>query len=410
MSAEILLASKLSYTEYTSVAFDQSLPPLAETSVRVRPTLLGLGKSNSFYILGGRTLGFWTVWPVPTSVPSSYHTDNWCTAKAWGFAEVLASKTDIPKGSFLFGWWPISSGQHDLVLEPFGASGHYQETSDSRSRLMNMYNHYWVAETPISEWMAAAFVTWGVSHLLAQYSFPEDIERLAPIHPAGHGQGQWTKEDGDLTQSVIIGLSASSKSGRSFSWSLKRNRVANTPLAYLEVSSSPQPTGQASFETNCIKYDSLTTDDTLEWIARFKPSRVLLVDFGARGDTVPCFLQAASATLPETVTFTLVAIGSEQEVMLDPELPKRMSKGNELQRVQCNQSFLQDSAQETVGVESVAHGWCVSFKRWMETEDSEDFSVLTGKGFKGNNGVMKVWGDLSGEKPISLNEAYAFYL
>ncbi|KAH7024224.1 hypothetical protein EDB80DRAFT_559852 [Ilyonectria destructans] len=410
MAAEILLASKLSHTEYTSVAFDQRLPPLAETSVRVRPTLLGLGRSNLFYILGGGIYGFWAVWPVPTSIPLSYNRDDWCTAKAWGFAEVLASKTDIPKGSFLFGWWPISSGQHDLVLEPFGAPGHYQETSDSRSRLMNLYNHYWVAETPVSEWMAAVFVPWGVSHLLAQYSFPEDIKRLAPIHPAGHGQGEWTKGDGDLTQTVIIGLSASSKSGRSFSWSLKRNRVANTPLAYLEVSSSPQPTGQASFETNSIKYDSLTTDETLEWIARFKPARVLLVDFGARADTVPRFLQAASATLQGTVTFTFVAIGSKEEVMLDPELPKRMSKGHELQRVPCNHSFLQDSAQETVGVESVAHGWRVSFKRWMETGESKGFSVVTGKGFKGDNGVTKTWGDLSGEKPISLNEAHAFYL
>lgn len=415
MAAAILLVKKSDHRAQATVEFDLTALPLHESSTRVRPRLLGLGKPNPFYVFAGGIFSFWKAFPVPEALRESHDPEKWCTPKAWGYAEVVASPAtggaSIPTGSLLFGWWPISSGEHDLALEPMaGSPGHFTETSPSREGIMSLYNHYYIAEGTPSPWMVAVFLSWGVSHLLCEYAFPPELSRLdQAIHPGGDGVGAWDVGDADIRSTLVVGLSASSKSGRSFSWNLRQDR-SNRPLAYLEVSSSGQTRGESDFETRGATYEELLGEETLQWVNGVGPKKILVVDFGARGDLAARLLEVFSARVGGEVAFTFVGVGANPEIMRDENLAEKMAKGQVLRKIQGNHSGIQETAERAVGAVLVLERWTSAFQEWKRSEDARGYAVVEGRGLDGSAGIAEGWRELYGGEKAQTDTAYAFWL
>ena len=61
---------------------------------------------------------------------------------AWGFGVVTESTTEIPLGKLLWGFWPTASFPVSLRLQTSGLKGSWTEISESRQRLMTVYNVY----------------------------------------------------------------------------------------------------------------------------------------------------------------------------------------------------------------------------------------------------------------------------
>ncbi|KAM5358218.1 hypothetical protein ACJZ2D_015493 [Fusarium nematophilum] len=405
MLAQVHVVSKYDHTNHATVDIDLHPPKLAGSSVRICTRLIGLTKNNVTYAQGGGRLGWWDAFPVPSTLPAPYNnSEDWCIVPAWGYAEVIDSTTDIPKGSFLFGFWPISAYQHDLKLESWEPKtpGHYREVSTHRQSMMNLYNRYISVDSlppgDIAGWVAAMFAACGSGYLLSRFSFPLDLEHSAPMHP--FGSGTWTKYDADLTSTVIVGLAGSSKTGRSFSWNLRqRQGQGNLPLGYLNASSRALADSEnnAAFLTKAVDYEGLGEQETNDWIGDMNPRRVLIVDFGAREGVIQTFFSSVSAALPRSVGFTLIAVGTRHEVMVDPTLPALMMKGQKLERVQCNHSVLQDCAMKAVGTASVYDEWNLAFQQWLSDEGENTMKLVHGSGIKTQTGgldIDKAWGDL----------------
>lgn len=124
MSAQVHIVSKRDHSNHASIPVDTTPSPFAHSSaVRVRTSLIGLSKNNLVCATAGGVLGRCNAFPVPENLPAPYdNSDEWCFVPAWGYTEVIESTTDIPVGSFFFGFWPTSSYYHDLRLEPDRAS------------------------------------------------------------------------------------------------------------------------------------------------------------------------------------------------------------------------------------------------------------------------------------------------
>jgi hypothetical protein len=168
---------------------------------------------------------------------------------AWGFGEVIHSRIDaLPPGSSLWGFWPTSAFPVDLKLEAAEHKGHWREVSEHRSQLMNLYNRYIELSIDSAQsdnekaWTAILKPVWEAGYQLNRYVFPGvgKAERLSPLQPTAFGH-EWTAEEADLTSAAGVSLSASTKTGRSFVWQLRRNRNIQSkgPLGFIRATSSP---------------------------------------------------------------------------------------------------------------------------------------------------------------------------
>ena len=233
-----------------------TLPPLAPSTVRVRSTIIGLTANNLSYARNGTSLHWWDAYPVFLSAPAPFNdVSTYGIVPAWGFALVLESNIDaIKAGSLIHGFWPLSTLPIDLKLVPAKVAGHWWETSEHRQQMMPLYNRYMVddrtpgaladeqnPETVELGWDATVRLIWGCGHLLNSFVFPFDGE-VKPIHPLGVDL-PWSEHDADLTSTLLVSLSASTKTGLSVADQLIHNRPKEAaPLAMLAIASKPDPT------------------------------------------------------------------------------------------------------------------------------------------------------------------------
>ncbi|KAH7146043.1 hypothetical protein EDB81DRAFT_794327 [Dactylonectria macrodidyma] len=396
------------------------LPLLSPSSVRIRTRLITLTKNNLAYAVRGGVLRWWHAFPVPASLTPPYNNaDDWCIVPAWGIAEVIESNVDdISKGSRLYWLIPLSSYQHDLTLVRTETAGHFREISEHRKPLMNLYNRFIlideVLKPRVDDWFVAAFTGFGSGHLLNRFVLLFD-PHFKPIHPLGREAGKWDREDADLTSTVVVGLSTSSKTGRMFSWSLTQDRdPQNLPLGYLQLSTASEASimgGQSAFPIKSMSYSDLASSEAPNWLAALQPTRVLLVDFGARDGIIERFLGSVSPVLPKTTSFTILALATKREIIQnpDPVAKEHLVKRQSLDVIQVNHSGIQDSAIEDVGVASVYEDWKAGFDRWVEADGAKTLELAKGSGIGGENGVEKSWEDLVCGR-ISFQKALIFHI
>ncbi|KAK1660163.1 hypothetical protein BDP55DRAFT_561641 [Colletotrichum godetiae] len=417
MVSEIHVISKRDLSKHETVAVDLALPQLGVSSVRVRTSLIGITSNNLSYAKLGDMLQWWNTWPVPLDAPTPYNDrTEWGIVPAWGFARVLESNIEgIPAKSLLYGYWPTSSHPVDLSLVPSEPKGHFREVSEHRQGLGSIYNRYnLVDESAQSEeyraWFANVSPIWNCGYVMNRFTFATDFE---PVHPLGAGAGEWTEKDADLSSAVVVNLSASSRTGRSFSWNLARDRKSGGgPLALLQATSAPESLKagpKASFEIKTVNYNELATKDIMDWIAKLQPKRVVVADFGGRPKATEEFREAIKSTLPESTVFTNVQVGGEPKIMEPEEALKAMEIFKKWGLVQLNTTGIVDAGIVTEGADKYFHGAESTFRRFLEDGSVADLELVWGSGVGGTTGIEKAWENII-QGTLSPQKAWVYRL
>ena len=383
--------------------FDEPLPPLGPWSVRVKIDLVAITSNNLSYARNGTLLHWWELYPVPSSAPAPFNNnEEWGIVPAWGYGQVIESNiTAIEVGSSLFGFWPTSSYPIDLKLEVWQAPGHWSEVSEHRRQNMTVYNRYIQVKGQPSDQdrgiLAGVQTVWQCAYLLNAVTFPFRKDGI-PIHPLGFGH-EWSTQDADLSKAVVISLSAASKTARSLAWNFARNRefATNGPLGLLQATSNTVNLAtlpDSSLKTHNSPYNDLTGPETLAWISNLKPSRFVIIDFGA-ADSV---LRGLSTTLSEhfpNTKITNFAVGSESKVYTPEETKTSAASKEQLSKIQVNTSSLRDRAIEA---EESAAKWFTdmedAWSRCISEGGMGDIELLWRKGVSGANGIEGMWQDV----------------
>ncbi|KXH42784.1 hypothetical protein CNYM01_03807 [Colletotrichum nymphaeae SA-01] len=417
MVSEIHVISKRDLSKHETVAVDLPLPQLGVSSIRVRTSLIGITSNNLSYAKLGDMLQWWNTWPVPLDAPAPYNDRaEWGIVPAWGFARVLESNIEaIPAKSLLYGYWPTSSHPVDLSLVPSEPKGHFREVSEHRQGLGNIYNRYnLVDESAQSEeyraWFANVSPIWNCGYVMNRFTFATDFK---PVHPLGAGAGEWTEKDADLSSAVVVSLSASSRTGRSFSWNLARDRKSGAgPLALLQATSAPESLSagpKAAFEIKTVNYSELAAKDTIDWIAKLQPKRVVVADFGGRPKETEEFREAIKSTLPESTVFTNIQVGGEPKIMAPEEALKSMAIFKKWGLVQLNTTGIVDAGIAVEGAGKYFDGAESTFRRFLEEESVADLELVWGSGVGGTNGIEKAWKNII-QGTLSPQKAWVYRL
>ena len=425
MSAEAVVhvVSKVDNSRQCPVVVpcDPTRCPLPQSSIRVRTALIALTANNLSYARGGTFLHWWDTYPVPSCAPAPFNdADAYGVVPAWGYAVVLESTTSIEPGKLVWGYWPTSTLPTDLKITPTTPAGHWLETSGHRRRLMPLYQRYIEHDPTVSlksvvppdleamAWTAVFRPVWEGAYLLNRYVFAPTGN--APIHPLGDGQS-WGDVDSDLTSAVVVNLSASTKTARSFAWHLAHARQAGTgPLGTLAVTSSTSTalSDQSPFPTKTIDYASVTHPDALAWTAALQPGRIVIVDFGGRGNALEQLLDGMR-TLPSAPQITIIGVGSEAKVFAEEELRSLMELGPRLGKIQLNTSGLREAAIGKEGVEVYFSGMLKEWDVWLGAGGAQDMQIVCGEGIRGEKGVEGGWRQLC-EGRVETNTGMVFRL
>ncbi|KAJ6785968.1 hypothetical protein PWT90_09146 [Aphanocladium album] len=396
MTAAVHVVSKADNAKHAACHISQDLPALAPSCVRARTRLISLTSNNLSYArAGGPPLHWWDVYPAPASCPRPFDDrDEWGIVPAWGYGLVTESTLEaIRPGSLLWGMWPTSGHEVDLRLEAGEPARWWKETSAHRGRLMTVYNRYEQARPmQLADMQRAALCKplWAGPNLLNSSVFSS-----RRIHPFGFG-APWSAEEAQLSSTVVISLSASSKTGRSFFWELARNRNSSKdgPLGLLQLTSAPEtlPSFDTSLPTKAAAY---TDSQALSWIGQFQPSRVLVVDFGASDTALQSLLTGIPAVV-SAASVTVLAVGHENKVYSPDELKARLDAN--AGKVRLNASGLRDQAINVVGADEYFRESDEAWERCVadKTFDNIEIKILTT--VHGQHGIEGAWEDLCGRK------------
>ncbi|RYP37976.1 hypothetical protein DL767_002704 [Monosporascus sp. MG133] len=371
------------------------MPPLADSSVRVCTSLISVTTNNLSYARGGFAFHWWDAYPVPDEAPAPFnYSQEWGIVPAWGYARVIDSTIgSIKPDSLLFGLWPMSSHPVDLRLEATEPTGHWCEISTHRRQLMTLYNHYEQIDEGSSPEAVAAV---GKSAFLAAFLLSAFVFGDPALHPSGTGD-PWPEHDADLSSAVVVSLSASSKTGRTFSWNLarNRNRASQGPLALLQLSSVPDSLARYPGATLPMKYAHYNESDAMAWVPGFKPARIVIVDFGAP-KAVGESISAAASRLSPSVTF--LRVGAEAKIYSDAEFAELRESISSPGTVMLNTSAVRDRAIEINGpakfFQQLNEAWARCYGDWSY----QNLQLKSFHGVEGDHGIEGVWQDLCNRK------------
>lgn len=276
----------------------------------------------------------WDTYPVPSSSPAPYNdSSSWGIVPAWGYAVVVESTTSIQRGTLMRGFWPTSTVPTELKLRAAESKGQWMEISDRRQKLLHAYNRYIEIPGPAISlsptgfedyelenlaWNALFRSVWEAAYLLSQYVFSPSPQIQSPIHPWG-GEDSWTAADADLSCAVLVSLSASCKTARSFTYHLSRKPASAGPLAFLQVTSSPSAISEAAeklqlpYPTRAVAYSEIP--ESSNWMASYGAAKIVIVDFGARTSALDQLLEAIKThSVLRSSKVVIIQVGYQQKV------------------------------------------------------------------------------------------------
>ncbi|RYP20504.1 hypothetical protein DL765_002749 [Monosporascus sp. GIB2] len=328
--------------------------------------------------------------PMPPLADSS----EWGIVPAWGYARVIDSTIwSIKPDSLLFGLWPMSPHPVDLRPEGTEPTGRWREINPHRGQLMTLYNHYEQVDEGSSPEAVTAL---GKSAFLAAFLLSAFVFADPALYPSGTGN-LWTEHDADLSSAVVVSLSASSKTGRTFSWNLARNRnsASHGPLAFLQISSVPDSLAQYPGVTLPMKYAHYNEPDAMVWVSGFKPARIVIVDFGAP-KAVGESMSAAASRVSPSVTF--LRVGAEAKMYSDAELAELRESMSSPGTVMLNTSAVRDRAMEVKGpaefFRQLNEAWARCYGDW----EHQNLQLKSFHGVEGARGIEGLWQDLCSRK------------
>ncbi|KAJ7458802.1 hypothetical protein B0H11DRAFT_184330 [Mycena galericulata] len=284
--------------------------------------LISLTSNNFTYARLGDLLGTWDVWPPAPSLPGPYRdSTQFGRISAWGYAEVIESTLEHPGisiGTQLWGYVPIGTLPEDLyVLPDDEVPGHWVEWSPQRRHLLSIYKRY-IAYDPSAvlfsspsekvdrAWDALMRVLFETSYLTNRYAFAwpgiPSVHPIPPRHPMDSNiPYHW---DPDIVDAVLVLLAPSSKTALALAHQLRYTRPANMgPCTVVGVGSAASQafTRGTAFFDEVLRYDDVDAGDLAQRLGITESgtdTNIVLLDFGARGDTaLPWFraLQSLSS-------------------------------------------------------------------------------------------------------------------
>ncbi|KAJ5926268.1 hypothetical protein N7516_008041 [Penicillium verrucosum] len=402
------VVSKLDNRQHASFNLEAAAQrELSDSSVRIRTQLISLTSNNLTYARMGGFLRWWDAYPVSEDYPAPYNDPStWGIVPAWGYATVEETTIpELPKGTLLYGFWPTTSASTDLKLKRSSPEGHWIETSEHRQKLMPLYNRYTVTPTttPISELTTASNslsdsardeldrMAWttlligGVAgFVLSEYVFSSNPNQPPSIH--------W--------ETKLVNLAASTKTARVFSYYLSRKPDSSAPLGLLQVTSAMSRIQEAdrnlptSVPSKVVAYGDVDCTESAEWLASRRPSKIVIVDFGGRGnameDTLSLIKNSAELQACKVV---IVQVGNEQKVYSTEEIIAGQTAMAELGKVQYNTSGVQDTILETVGPEAYFATIGAQWEKWLDERHLSEpgMKIVFGSGVCGADGVEGGW-------------------
>lgn len=106
--------------------------PLEDGQIRVEIKQFAFTSNNITYAAVGEVVGYWKFFPV---------SEEEGIIPVWGFAEVIASKSEeIPVGERFYGYYPMAS--HLVLLPTDIKNGNFTDGTPHRTDLPQIYNHY----------------------------------------------------------------------------------------------------------------------------------------------------------------------------------------------------------------------------------------------------------------------------
>lgn len=350
----IQILSKFDYAEQHVVSLPEAipLPPLLESSIRVKTALLSLTINNISYARHGHLFGWWNVHPLPSSTPSAFSDPtHYGRISAWGYGRVLESNVAVvPPNAMVYGYLPIGTLPVDLRISPTQSiMDQIVESTPHRKDLWPLYNRYMVYPPSVQHslkgdkslgWDSLMQTLYESAYLVNNFCFSPDAADA--VHPLGLKNIKWTKQDADLADAVVIIFAASGKTALSFAYQLRSRNAAHKPHTVIGVTS---PHSQ-SFTQNTGFYDSVVSYDGIDEVTKLTDigtgTRIVLCDFGARDNAAATWwrkLQVHSQRL------TLLSVGSEPRKTDPPQMA-----GNP-PLLQANASGLRDHAMAVWGEE-----------------------------------------------------------
>ncbi|RFU27979.1 hypothetical protein B7463_g8360, partial [Scytalidium lignicola] len=260
--------------------------------------IIWLSVNNTTYAKIGAlrsTTGWWDIYPLPPNTPPELaDASKYGRISAWGFGRVIESTcSDAPVSSMVWGYLPIGTLPVDLTIETGSLTREVVDVSSHRTTVLPLYNSYLVySPTDISNtskdfkgWTAVLWIPFITAWLLNRNVFAWDEELLVP--PSSQVLS-WTMKDANLSEAVIILLSASSKTAVMIAQQLREARpLGSRPKKIVGVTSSTshlfaQATG---FYDIVVDYNEAQKVTNLaDMFSIHKSTKVSLLNCGARGD------------------------------------------------------------------------------------------------------------------------------
>lgn len=382
MEAKVHIVSKLDSSKHTTVSANSSqLPPLEPGNVRVKPRLVSLTNNNITYASLGTLASWWDAFPVPTFLPSPHDdSSKYGIVPVWGYAEVVSSRIEnVTESTIIYGFWPSSTLPVDLQLVPTEPTGHYVDTTPHRQTMWSHYHRYTIAPENFdlsSPTLAAQTVflpLFGCAHALNAY-----VLGTPSAHPSPRTNPHEPWDHADLSSAVIISISASGKTARAFNDAVLNTRAPGTgPQALLAITSDPSaltfPVAQNSpIETRILSY-SQTAQVSSHLPA--STTKVILIDFGGRGDSLTTLL----SHLPPNLETVIIGVGTEPSPSASME--ERLARMAKVpQRRQMNTSEVQEVLVETLGAEKYFRSVQEAWEGFCERGGCEGVEIEIGEG------------------------------
>lgn len=332
---------------------------LAASSIRVQAHSITISANNLSYCARGDAFHWFDVYPLPPDLPEPYNNAaEYAVAPGWGYFRVHQTTiSDLPVGTMLYGMMPTSSMITDLKLKQTpDAPGHWTEISPHREKVWAMYSRYIVADADFSAHTNEYSRLWKValgfasSYILNRYVFSSHSKdpAISPF-PAMYS---WTRADADLSKTVLITLGSGSKTCRLFVQQLATTRAQGTgPLALYEVTGCKEETRlsyDVSFHHKVVTYSEIVKSEVFGEVAHYGATRIVVLDFGGRGNTVEVLITQLRANLPNT-NVTLINIGSGPAVSTSQDLQARQERASRLQALQMNATDMIDAIIAEIG-------------------------------------------------------------
>jgi hypothetical protein len=211
------------------------LPELTEGQALLAVDRFALTANNITYGVAGDMIGYWDFFPAD---------DGWGRIPVWGFADVVQGTADLPEGTRVFGYLPMST---HLVVEPRRRPDQatFVDGSAHRGHLPPTYNQYRLVEhdplhTPDGEGLQAVFF---------------------PLFMTSFVLEDWLADNGDFGAARVVLSSASSKTAAGTALCLSKRAGARPHVVGLTSTAHTAFVEGLGFYDEVVAYDDVTALD-----------------------------------------------------------------------------------------------------------------------------------------------------